>query len=499
MVSSIKVVIFLVLFVLDVLTSYLQIDNANTNVSKIIKVDSPAFDLGNKDFPVSGVPLFVRGCSGIKKISDENVMKISNTSKFISFVEFDANDNDCVRLSLVLDCQKRFWCAGVFSQDVVTDPAGASMWSIFDEKRPRSAYKVPMVQSNEIDFVLLKTTFYSDSQSNMTIVLTLDPNPWETMFRSVPFILFFRVLSPIWSFGCVILASSLLRTALGRANQRTQRGVRSSTSEESFSQHHHHESFQIKQIKSSIGGIFDKFTVITVCLSLKIFTNFVRIIYFAIDPLFSFQVLPLLYSYILVTLTTTFEVVTNVLLAFVIHEITKMTPKRNLLQQLKGSIIFILIFVLLDMFTAVMAGLTKNFGLQSWMVKVIFYVVMNIVLGLWYIWQGTRFLKSSLRREKRVGKANRQRRTLTRISMVSSGGMILVGVFVTFLSMKSIAGTPWGYLITWTLIFIVIQITSFCQVLLFGGLPLDLKMLAFHVRKSLVLVKRENSKSDFTL
>ncbi len=107
--------------------------------------------------------------------------------------------------------------------------------------------------------------------------------------------------------------------------------------------------------------------------------------------------------------------------------------------------------------------------------KALFYVVANIVLGIWYFWQGYRFLVRSSFHERVIRKQNKSRILLTQTSLMNSVMMVLLGISVIFVPQRNIYGCPWGYFSVWGCLLLLVQLSSLIEILLFGGVVIEVQ------------------------
>eukprot|EP00298_Acanthocystis_sp_HF-20_P023848 c33701_g1_i1.p1 GENE.c33701_g1_i1~~c33701_g1_i1.p1 ORF type:complete len:531 (+),score=116.99 c33701_g1_i1:56-1648(+) len=469
--------------------AYLTIcEKDNTDCSSY-DAKAPAFALGNLDFPISGEPIWTQGCEGV--VSLDNSLRVANATNKIVFLQYNPEDSACFYTHHVFMCQARSWCTGIFVEDYFFNPSGLNMWSVFDKTRPRSDYKVPMVQPTLEEFALFKRLIKDAEMNNKTVTLTLtsDPSKWGELFTSAMFLILFRVLYPVFSFGCFVLAIKLIK------------------------KHAEEEKKRLRRMSSSLGSGYNrqkksfaffrtKPTLKMVCLVLQAFTHICRVFYFAIDPLFSQQIFPNLASYVMFTSTTAFYIVTNILLAFVIRELTQAKQFIDVMTKIKIAYVIILCFLFLDYSTTILAGLVIRVGSTStWLVKVVFYVILSIVLGLWYLWEGFKFLRRAHETEKKLKKTdNVAQRIMIQMAMVNSVGIIIFGCLCTLASFRGIYGTPAGYFTAWFSGYGISQITSFIQIFLFGGVLISSKRLSLTRMRSLrtmsVSVNKEKGRNS---
>ncbi len=136
----------------------------------------------------------------------------------------------------------------------------------------------------------MKCTLFTSNQ-------TLKPNlNRKKMFKSIPFLIYFRILSPIWSFGCFVLALKVL----GRSAKEISRNRSSPKTGVVIC------GFFIRQPNLRL-----------ICLSFHVMTHVSRMTLFAVDPFFSQQIFPHLAFYLLQVGSVTFATSTSILLSFV--------------------------------------------------------------------------------------------------------------------------------------------------------------------------------------
>eukprot|EP00298_Acanthocystis_sp_HF-20_P006433 c16297_g1_i1.p1 GENE.c16297_g1_i1~~c16297_g1_i1.p1 ORF type:complete len:477 (-),score=64.73 c16297_g1_i1:131-1561(-) len=430
-------------------------------------IPTPHFDLGNRDFNVTGKPILGKGCHAVqnldhKKINHEYLAL--NSSKRILLVEYNEEDNSCFLIHYALECQKYAWCGGVLVQDHFFNPTGLDMWSVFDIHRERTEYKVPLTEASFDDFNFISSLILDAESKNQTtmIILTNDPNPWQTLFLSIPWMIFFRILSPIWSIGCLIFVIRLLFVK-HRAKVPIRRG--------SFNQLSMNKNKTHVPLKS-------------LCLGLHALTHVARVVAFSVDPFVSQQIFPHLVYYLLgLAFIITFDIATNILLVFVVRELTRADKSIDLKSRLIPAYCFVLFFVILDFLVSALGGLKVNFRyFPTWIVKAFFYVVMNIFLGLWYMREGYLFLSKYKKLETKMKKQNRSRVLLTRMTIVSSIGIILVGMLSILITLPQVFGNPTGHFCCWVSIVTVVQILSLAEISLFGGVVLDVRTVITKLR-----------------
>eukprot|EP00298_Acanthocystis_sp_HF-20_P016135 c21388_g1_i2.p1 GENE.c21388_g1_i2~~c21388_g1_i2.p1 ORF type:complete len:481 (-),score=89.93 c21388_g1_i2:362-1804(-) len=458
-------------------TIYSTILQISDNKNITYEINSPPFSFGNLSFPVSGEVIFGKGCNSIKRVSTTEIqnrimqyntnrnnsvninttVSTTTTPSFIMFIEYTESDSNCYPSNMIFDCQKRSWCSSVIMCKETVKIAGRAVWAEFDQIRSKNEYKVPLVEVVVPDCDKFKNLINDALSQNYSYNLTLteDPNPWGDMFSSIAFLLLFRILTPVWSGGCLFLALFILR--------KYHKATSSTTNENFFSK------------------IRLRFTFKTICLLLQSLNHFCRILYFIVDPFYSQRIVPMVPSYIFITSTTVFDIGTHILLSFVIRELTHAVAIVNMKEKLRFGYAFMMIYFVLDYFVNIMAGLKlSQFNGSTFFVKVFFYCFMNVVLGFWYLWEGIQFLRKNSKQEKKFknNTQNISKKILTQMSLFNSVGIILFGFAVILVSIDVVFGTIWGYFTTFAILTIILQITSFVEILLFGGVIIRPRNLA---------------------
>eukprot|EP00298_Acanthocystis_sp_HF-20_P018547 c21985_g4_i1.p1 GENE.c21985_g4_i1~~c21985_g4_i1.p1 ORF type:complete len:497 (-),score=74.67 c21985_g4_i1:49-1539(-) len=462
-------------------STILEIFSSNSSIPTVYEINTPHFDLGNKSFPVSssGV-IFSKNCNAFNLISDEQVQLVktqTNSSKLIVLIQFDdqASYAKCFPQRYVFECQKRDWCDAVLLQDPFRTPAGFAMWSLIDEFRPRSDYKVPMLESNKEDFDLFKKLILQSQINNQTyrITLTNDENKWQVVFKSVPFLIYFRVLSPLWSLGCLGLLIFIFWKRGGTATGDSDMARKKSKQ-------------NLQTTKSTFEKFFKKrLTLKQVCLLFHFITHLARVILYSIDPIQSQQIFTYIVAQLLTATTFSFVVATDILLAIIMRELTRTNKLIDIRKRTQFVYVIIIIFLFFDYFSSTLAGLKSDLPFSTSIVMLVFYIGGNIVLGIWYFWQGYRFLKKCNENEKIVKQKSSPRVRLTQISLMNSIGMITFGLLCLMILVRDIFGNPWGYSFAYMSFIFVVQIISFFEILIFGGLVLK----PAHIKNSVHLFK----------
>eukprot|EP00298_Acanthocystis_sp_HF-20_P018548 c21985_g4_i3.p1 GENE.c21985_g4_i3~~c21985_g4_i3.p1 ORF type:complete len:509 (-),score=104.38 c21985_g4_i3:130-1629(-) len=447
-------------------STILEIFSSNSSIPTIYEINTPHFDLGNKSFPVSssGV-IFSKNCNAFNLISDEQVQLVktqTNSSKLIVLIQFDdqASYAKCFPQKYVFECQKRDWCDAVLLQDPFRTPAGFTMWSLIDEFRPRSDYKVPMLESNKEDFDLFKKLILQSQINNQTyrITLTNDENKWEGVFKSVPFLIYFRVLSPLWSLGCLVLIILVF----------WKKGPTPSRRDSDVDKNSRKEPPNVERLYSR-NILKKRLTLKQICLVFHFITHLARVILYSIDPIQSQQIFTYIVAQLLTATTFSFEIATHILLSIIMRELTQTNTLVDIRKRTQFAYVIIIVFLFFDYFSSTLAGLRSDVPFSTSIVMLVFYIGGNIVLGIWYFWQAYRFLRKCNENEKVVKRKSNPRIRLTQISLLNSIGMITFGLLCLMILVRNIFGNPWGYSFAYMSFIFVVQIMSFCEILIFGG------------------------------
>eukprot|EP00298_Acanthocystis_sp_HF-20_P016558 c21511_g5_i1.p1 GENE.c21511_g5_i1~~c21511_g5_i1.p1 ORF type:complete len:479 (-),score=105.12 c21511_g5_i1:4-1440(-) len=436
------------------LCSKLEIYNSNSTILEEYDILSPGFSLGNLDFPVSGKIVFGRGCNGINQIAQENQFEnISNfSSKYIAFLEF--GNGGCFTTAAILQCQKQNWCGGILFRDSFFKPAGLPMLIKFDKHRARNEYKVPAAQSSFEDFDQVRELIAKALKNNQTYKFTLinDQNPWIEMFASVIFLILFRIISHIWSVGCLLLIVYILYSQYKKANRLSN--LKNST-------------IRFQKIGKGL-------TLKQVCLLLHGITHIFRIAFF-VDPFSGQQI----YSYPIQILlqmgSIIFEISTSMLLSIVVRELTHSTNSIDFSKFARIGYFIVILFISFAVAAVSLEALQyTESNISPFLVLALFYSIATIVLGIWYFWQGYVFFKKCSKIEKNIKKSNQKKLALTQMSMFNSIGMIFFGIGTISISQRSVYGKPWGFFLINFFLVLIFQITSLFEVLLFGGVTINL-------------------------
>lgn len=190
-----------------------------------------------------------------------------------------------------------------------------------DGRTDKDLLTAPMVELNENDANTVQQIMNS-VKKNGSIIVTIssgDHNVWAPLFRSTWFILFRVYMCALSAVG-VYLAS----TRLFRWRSAHLRGVHVSR-------------------------------IAVVCLLIEGVSNLTRLVYFAIDPLFSGQIIPYLPSRILLTITGPLGFITTVLIALFWAQILKSrTFAGSFLTKMKWPFCILSLFLLaLDVVVAI--------------------------------------------------------------------------------------------------------------------------------------------------
>eukprot|EP00298_Acanthocystis_sp_HF-20_P004676 c15000_g1_i1.p1 GENE.c15000_g1_i1~~c15000_g1_i1.p1 ORF type:complete len:498 (+),score=157.40 c15000_g1_i1:34-1527(+) len=446
-------------------------DSSKLNEIKTYSIPSPPLALGNLNFPVSGEVLFGKGCSAISQIEkNEKYSDIlsSNKTNIIVLLDYEnTNDVSCFDIWHVFHCQKNEWCKGVLVSTPFFNPAGFGMWSAFDKTRPRSDFLVPLVQVSKEDFFWIQDIIADVENNNQTFSLTLthDESEWEAMFTSPVYLVFLRILTPIWSFGCFLLASTILKQRLKVVPTPRRMVV-------PYGKWYH-------RLRSKL-----KLNLKRICLSLHVFTHFSRIIYYSIDPFFSYQIIPFLPSYLLISFCVAFEIATTILLSFVIRELIHASQLIDVMSKVGYAYCFIAFFLVLNFTIDTTAGLQLAIAGPGFIVKAGFHIAINIVLGFWYFYQGYQFLKKcSFSEQIQQQSTNPAKLFLIRLSTLNGFGLTLFGLTTILALLRAVFGCPWGFFSSWFIMTCLTQIISFCEILLFGGVTFDVAKAKMFVSK----------------
>eukprot|EP00298_Acanthocystis_sp_HF-20_P017300 c21719_g1_i1.p1 GENE.c21719_g1_i1~~c21719_g1_i1.p1 ORF type:complete len:356 (+),score=86.03 c21719_g1_i1:907-1974(+) len=328
------------------------------------------------------------------------------------------------------------------------------MWSVFDAHRPRSAYKVPLVQASLEDFAYLKDALLNAQKNNQShaITLTSDDNPWLVTINSFFFLFYFQILTPIWSLSCFIWAIKIVYNDI----------ITKSISNNNHIPNNNHISTSTQPIVRS-----QKITLKRICLSFHIISHLSRIV-FSVDPFWSQQIFPYLVSWVLTSCVIAFEISANILLSFVLREITHAKQNIDVLKEVKVAYVFIAIFIALDFFLAITQGSQYAF-FSVVHVTAFFYLFVNVILGFWYLWQAHKFLEKCSKFKDPAQKPHPARVVLIQTSIVNSIGMIFCGIIFYLIAVRSIFGNPWGQFSIYVLMTAALQIVSLCEIMLFGG------------------------------
>eukprot|EP00298_Acanthocystis_sp_HF-20_P023168 c3166_g1_i1.p1 GENE.c3166_g1_i1~~c3166_g1_i1.p1 ORF type:complete len:271 (+),score=43.93 c3166_g1_i1:2-814(+) len=159
-------------------------------------------------------------------------------------------------------------------------------------------------------------------------------------------------------------------------------------------------------------------------------------------------------------------------MAFFLREVSEAVYPFKFLIKFKVPFYSLVAFlVFLDLLGSFLTGLYIKFGsISFWTVKAVFFVVVDIVLGFWYLYERQVFIKAQ-RTHQSIKRANTsKKKSYFPIAMLySSLSMIFLGVSLIFIGIPSIFGTCYGYFFTWAVVATFLQISSTAQVLLFGN------------------------------
>ena len=118
--------------------------------------------------------------------------------------------------------------------------------------------------------------------SGLFVTITSDDiNEWSIMFNSAQYYILMRVILLLLALFALVMASRLLRAWLRK--------------------------------KKKNSGSFKVSSVTIVCLSLQVFTNLIRLIYFSVDPILSSAIFPFSVGRPLITIPISLEFLTSIL------------------------------------------------------------------------------------------------------------------------------------------------------------------------------------------
>eukprot|EP00298_Acanthocystis_sp_HF-20_P014776 c20898_g1_i1.p1 GENE.c20898_g1_i1~~c20898_g1_i1.p1 ORF type:complete len:547 (+),score=166.66 c20898_g1_i1:6-1646(+) len=435
MISSL-ILIFLI-FLKSAQTSLISVYETNSSlILNEFKFNSPPYSLGNLNFPVYGRVVVRDACSNFD-ISEE----YKESGPVIVMVK--RVTSSCSTETNIFRCGDQPGCAGVIFEEIDRVQAGLTVWSIFDEKRERTAYKVPLVSVTSDDFSKIQSMAFS---TNHTVALTNDPNPWQEMFQSVWFLLVFRIFLAAWCFLAFLCSSFFLHNVLKQKRKAPER----------------------RNSKSCTRNV----TVGRVCLAIEAFCNLERFFYLAVDPVFSQQIMPYLASNVLLSNNVSGKVVANALMAFFLREVSEATYQLKFLIRFKvPCFILIISLVLLDIVQSILTGLFVKFSSVSfWTVKAIFFVFFDVLMGFWYLYERQRFINLRKSRDNVLSSSGGNKKThFEKVILYSSVSMILFGLSLVLIAIPSLFGQPWGYFGIWFIVTTLLQFSSTFQFLLFGG------------------------------
>eukprot|EP00298_Acanthocystis_sp_HF-20_P006504 c16344_g1_i2.p1 GENE.c16344_g1_i2~~c16344_g1_i2.p1 ORF type:complete len:307 (+),score=42.20 c16344_g1_i2:187-1107(+) len=280
-----------------------NINNNSSHPSIYYQINTPHFSLGNKDFPISGNVILSQGCSAFSKIDISEIERLKihyNATNFIVLVSADASDLSCFLLKFIFDCQVFDWCKGVMVESIdFQRVSSARMWSQFDEHRSQNAYKVPLVEASRQDFDLFKSLVIENRNilnSSQLITLTNDLNPWLFVISSIALLVYFRIFLTITAVVCFIFSIVVLFN--------------------SSNGHQIQKKISNRNKLNYIEFFQSQITLKRFCLFLQAISQFFKIFYFSIDPIFSQRVFTYLIAYQLLTIGVTFEIGSNIFLSF---------------------------------------------------------------------------------------------------------------------------------------------------------------------------------------
>jgi len=221
--------------------------------SEKLYFNSPTFIFGLTNFNVTAPLVWIGNiCASFPAFAAGNIVMGSTESSEVL----------CTPKEAIILCQK-IGCLGLVAVSFTTDTPGYFMLINF-RSHSRSELLVPLVQVGQSDSVIIRrvlTLAKAQSSANNTAVVMVnilsgDHNEWLAVYTSILFILGIRVLFTALSVIAVVASFYLLRAWLSAR----------------------------KRVEVS--------PVTIACLSLLLFTNLVRVVYFSIDPFFSASVFP---------------------------------------------------------------------------------------------------------------------------------------------------------------------------------------------------------------
>eukprot|EP00298_Acanthocystis_sp_HF-20_P016285 c21439_g1_i1.p1 GENE.c21439_g1_i1~~c21439_g1_i1.p1 ORF type:complete len:491 (+),score=137.95 c21439_g1_i1:30-1502(+) len=427
-------------------------------------ISSPAFDLGNLTFPLTFQNVILSsGCSAIHKItqSTSTVSLLSgNYKNVLVMIGYKQEDSSCLKTHHVFECQQHDWCGGILVEEPFFSPPGMEMWSVFDKHRPRSDYMIPLVEATTEDFQIWKNSIIFDETSgtgitntSIVIKLTRDANKWEATFNSWGFKVVIQGMCGAWSFLCIIVALVILNRIRKTSSHENSRGGRFGSL-----------------------ALNRKTPIKVICLYLQLLNHSFRVI-FRVDLFFTTQIYPYLTSFEFYSSSTIFQIVSNLLLAFVLHELTVAKNSINMQEKLFFAYILCFCFVLIDFTIATLSGLVVYKTSPHILGKATYNLILYMVFGLWYFQQAILFFRRSSRSAKATKKTNSQAALLQKMSIMNASGLLLYSSIQTLVYVREIYGNPVGYSIVTFLTNFSPQLTSMIEIFIFGGIIIDPKKL----------------------
>jgi len=260
-----------------------------------------------------------------------------------------------------------------------------------------------------------------------------------------PWILFVQCFCGTWS--CICTVGTIMILYRVRKNQPS-------------GDHHHHKSF------------FCSLPIKVVCLYLHLFTHIFRVVY-RVDLYFSKRIFPYLASFEIYSASTIFQVIYNILLAFVLRELTHAKHTINMQDKVARAYVVCLIFVLMDFTIATMSGLLYVHTSPQIGAKAIYNLSLYLLFGPWYLYQAYAFLKKASKGEKMTNKKNTQAANLHRMSIINALGLMTYSIIQSFALVRQIYGNPTGYAVVVFFANLAPQLTSMIEIFLFGGIAIS--------------------------
>eukprot|EP00298_Acanthocystis_sp_HF-20_P009054 c18073_g2_i2.p1 GENE.c18073_g2_i2~~c18073_g2_i2.p1 ORF type:complete len:317 (-),score=84.76 c18073_g2_i2:36-986(-) len=294
--------------------------------------------------------------------------------------------------------------------------------------------------------------------------MTNDPNPWEDMFTSIAFAIVFRAFYPILSLGCFLLSATLLYQKASYTHPKTSITRMTSTSTS----------------KLGLCELFcSQFKIKDICLLVEAISNLERTIYLTVDPFFSQRLFSYATGMSLLLIQPTFVLFTNMILAVFIRKLINIKGGLDALKRWKKAYFIIGVIITVDLLLLIFTSMRRDIiGNRSWIMRGVINVLLNILLGSWYLYIGIRFLIFNKKSEKTVREINEQARILILTALVSATTMIIFGALNYLVVVRSVFGIPWGHFGTFASLIFIIQIASLSRILLFAGVVISPKILS---------------------